>query len=154
MKYEKTTILKGALQSPAYIEKIDTVMKSDDTETLYLNGTIVKDSDRYIDTNVIISQLIRLTSLLTKVVDLSTLPQEQQDSINELVLIFEAYPTMGDQMLATDGRIRVETAMQNQEKFAENYADVKNEPIIDNPYEGSNTLSHQVTPNKKKSKKK
>ncbi len=113
---------------------------NDNTDTFYKNSsddTITQD----INKDILISQLVRLTSLIGKAVDLSALPQEQQDSITSIINIFEAYPMMGDQMLATDGRGLLDNVMASQETYANNNSEVTGETVIADPYQGFENIA-------------
>ncbi len=141
MKLEQSTKIDGALRTPIYTEVIETLKKSQDTDTLYLNNQQTAQSDTNINLEIMVSQLVRLVSLLSKTADLSTLPQDQQDSFQSIIEVFEKYPTMGDQMLSEDGKGRVESAMITSAQQAANFADVTGSVVITDPYEGFENVS-------------
>ncbi len=136
MNLEKTMIIKGALRTPAYVESTEEFKKNADSEVTYENSLNSESYTPDIDNDILISQLIRLVSLIAKTVDLTTLPQEQQDAISAQVSIFESYPMMGDQIMFTDGPSRLAGAMKLQGQYAENYAGVINTSVIADPYKG------------------
>ncbi len=138
LEYNKENYL---LKPKKLLETLEVFNPTNDTETLYMNRNVIAGSDSDINNNVVVSQLIRLVSLLSKSIDISALPQEQQDSINVTIDLFETYPMMGDQMLATDGRNRLEQAMINQETYANNNAVVTGETVITDPYQGFENIA-------------
>ncbi len=138
LEYNKENYL---IKPKKLLETLEVFNPTNDTETLYRNKNVITGSENDINDNVIVSQLVRLVSLLSKSVDISALPQAQQDSINTTIALFETYPMMGDQMLATDGRIRLEQAMINQETYASNNAEVTGEEIITDPYQGFENIA-------------
>ncbi len=153
MKYEKENIVSGALVSPGYEETAEIIRKDNDSETLYENKNAVVGSVVEINNDVVLSQLVRIVSLIANTVDLTSLPQDQQDGIATAVTVLEAYPMMGDQMVAQDGKGRLEGAMIDNATFAANYASVTGGTVITDPYDGivntvdtvSNTKNERTT---------
>ncbi len=141
MELRRSEKINGPLRTPIAVEVPGEYRLTPLMNAYVLNQTLIKAPNQDIDKDILISQLVRIVSLLSKATDLSSLSQSQQDAINTTVALLESTPMFGDQILAENGAA-FNRAISSQNKFANNYSSVTGNQTISNVYEGLENIGN------------